>query len=172
MLIDLGNKALLRDMLGTNLREVLPVNRMSRIQRIGAKNTARKFPEGQIQKKQLDLEPVRPLPSIVFANGHICSARMSTSTPDAAGTCTAGIPVEDLEPAAGLSSASSCIKLSLLGSTFRPAYLHQVFPDERIPGWRPTAEAEMEARATAGVCMHSHEPLSVACNWYFVSALL
>ena len=57
----------------------------------------------------------------------------------------------DLEPAAGLSSASSCIRLSLLGATFRPVYLHQLFPDERIPGWRPSAEAEMEACATAGV---------------------
>lgn len=81
---------------------------------------------------------------------HSAFARMSTTQGVAA--ATAGIPVEDLEPAAGLSSASSCIKLSLLGSTFRPVYLHQVFHDERIPGWRPTAEAEMEARATAGVC--------------------
>lgn len=104
------------------------------------------------------LEPVRPRSSIVFANGYIhvhlqshsAFARMSTTQGVAA--ATAGIPVEDLEPAAGLSSASSCIKLSLLGSTFRPVYLHQVFHDERIPGWRPTAEAEMEARATAGVC--------------------
>ena len=159
-------------MLGTNLREVLPMNRMSRIQRIGAKNTARKFPGGQIQKNS-STSSRSALPLRLFLpTATSAVARMSTSTPDAAGT--AGVPVglEDLEPAAGLSSASSCIKLSLLGSTFRPAYLHQVFPDERIPGWRPTAEAEMEARATAGVCMHSHEPLPVATNWYFVSVLL
>ena len=74
MLIDLGNKALLRDMLGTNLREVLPVNRMSRIQRIGAKNTARKFPGGQIQKNS-STSSRSATPSIVFANGHICSSK-------------------------------------------------------------------------------------------------
>lgn len=128
-----------------------------------------KISRRQIQKTARPLEPVRPPLRLFLPTATSAVARMSTSTPDAAGT--AGIPVE-LEPAAGLSSASSCIKLSLLGSTFRPVYLHQVFPDERIPGWRPTAEAEMEARATAGVCMHSHEPLPVATNWYFVSFLL
>ena len=149
MLIDLVNKALLRDMFGTNLREVLPVNRMSRIQRIGAKNTARKFPGGQIQKNSSTSSRSALSLRLFLPTATSAVARMSTSTPDTAGT--AGIQVDDLEPAAGLSSASSCIKLSLLGSTFRPVYLHQVFPDERIPGWRPTAEAEIEARATAGV---------------------
>lgn len=90
---------------------------------------------------------------------------MTCSQDGAAAAATEGMHVEDLEPAAGLSSASSCIKLSLLGSTFRPVYLHQVFSDERIPGWRPTAEAEMEARATAGVCRHLLASLSVTIDW-------
>ena len=128
------------------------------------KNTARKFPAFKTAR------PRAGHPSARLFLPTATSARMTSTQGDAART--AGIPVEDLEPAAGLSSASSCIKLSLVGSTFRPVYLHQVFPDERIPGWRPTAEAEMEARATAGVFMHSLSSLSITTNWSLLSILL
>lgn len=58
----------------------------------------------------------------------------------------------DMEPTAGLSSAASCIKISLLGfSPFRPVYTHQCFEGEHIPGWSPTDEAQDQARSIAGV---------------------
>ena len=58
---------------------------------------------------------------------------------------------DDLEPTAGLSSAASCIKISLLGyRPFRPVYTHQCFEGEYIPGWSPTDEAKDEARSIAG----------------------
>ena len=58
---------------------------------------------------------------------------------------------KDKEPVAGLSAASSCIRLSICldddGNPppfrqFSPVYTHQCFPDEFISGWRPMSSAE------------------------------
>ena len=70
--------------------------------------------------------------------------------------------VEDgKEPVAGLSAASSCIRLSLTTTTssslspsllsssvvcFRPVFTHQCFEGECIVGWRPLLEAEEQSR--------------------------
>ncbi|KAL7432135.1 hypothetical protein ACHAXM_002967 [Skeletonema potamos] len=57
----------------------------------------------------------------------------------------------DKEPVAGLTAASSCIRLSLCLDDggkpsppchFFPVYTHQCFPDEFISGWRPMTSAE------------------------------
>ena len=59
------------------------------------------------------------------------------------------------EPVAGLSAASSCIRLSvcddtdvdgLNSSSFRPVFTHQCFNREFIPGWRPLISAEEQSR--------------------------
>ena len=61
----------------------------------------------------------------------------------------------DKEPVAGLSAASSCIRLSIQSSpssentvvsSFRPVYTHQCFENECIEGWAPTIEAEQQSR--------------------------
>eukprot|EP00804_Cyclotella_cryptica_P018352 CCRYP_015477-RA/>CCRYP_015477-RA protein AED:0.32 eAED:0.32 QI:95/1/1/1/0/0/2/122/509 len=74
----------------------------------------------------------------------------------------------DGEPVAGLSAASSCIRISIylaaaaasttteLASnpasssqellTFRPVFTHQCFPDECLRGWRPMVDAERQAQ--------------------------
>jgi len=60
----------------------------------------------------------------------------------------------DKEPVAGLSAASSCIRLSLCLDDgklsppchFFPVYTHQCFPDEFISGWRPMASAEQSSQ--------------------------
>ena len=58
---------------------------------------------------------------------------------------------KDKEPVAGLSAASSCIRLSICldddgkpppSRQFSPVYTHQCFPDEFISGWRPMSSAE------------------------------
>ena len=67
-------------------------------------------------------------------------------------TIMAHIGDKDREPIAGISAASSCIRLSLCSPkseellTFRPVYTHQCFQDEFLPGWRPLVNAEDEAR--------------------------
>ena len=65
----------------------------------------------------------------------------------------AGTMDNDKEPVAGLSAASSCIRLSIcLGKqqqpapSFRPVYTHQSFPDEFISGWRPQPSAEQASK--------------------------
>jgi hypothetical protein len=63
------------------------------------------------------------------------------------------------EPVAGLSAASSCIRLSLTTTTatslspsssslvcFRPVFTHQCFDEECIVGWRPLLMAEDQSR--------------------------
>ena len=64
------------------------------------------------------------------------------------------------EPVAGLSAASSCIRLSLTTTTatssslspssslvcFRPVFTHQCFDEECIVGWRPFLKAEDQSR--------------------------
>eukprot|EP00571_Detonula_confervacea_P006093 CAMPEP_0172315592 /NCGR_PEP_ID=MMETSP1058-20130122/25683_1 /TAXON_ID=83371 /ORGANISM="Detonula confervacea, Strain CCMP 353" /LENGTH=538 /DNA_ID=CAMNT_0013029697 /DNA_START=1 /DNA_END=1617 /DNA_ORIENTATION=- len=68
------------------------------------------------------------------------------------------------EPVAGLSAASSCIRISLSPPSpsspptpssspgeqellqFRPVYTHQCFEKEFIPGWTPLLNAEQESR--------------------------
>ena len=64
------------------------------------------------------------------------------------------------EPVAGLSAASSCIRLSLTTTTatssslspssslvcFRPVFTHQCFDEECIVGWRPFLTAEDQSR--------------------------
>lgn len=59
----------------------------------------------------------------------------------------------DKEPVAGLSAASSCIRLSIcLGKqqqpapSFHPVYTHQAFADEFISGWRPQPNAEQASK--------------------------
>lgn len=65
----------------------------------------------------------------------------------------AGTMDNDKEPVAGLSAASSCIRLSIcLGKqqqpapSFRPVYTHQSFKDEFISGWRPQPNAEQASK--------------------------
>ncbi len=62
---------------------------------------------------------------------------------------------EDKEPVAGLSAASSCIRLSLCldddgkslpSHQFLPVYTHQCFPGEFISGWRPLSSAEQSSQ--------------------------
>ncbi len=62
---------------------------------------------------------------------------------------------EDNEPVAGLSAASSCIRLSLCldddgkpppSRQFFPVYTHQCFPGEFISGWRPMSSAEQSSQ--------------------------
>ena len=63
-------------------------------------------------------------------------------------------PTDSKEPVAGLSAASSCIRISLRPSTsadeelppFRPVYTHQCFDNECITGWRPMPEAEDQSK--------------------------
>ena len=43
-----------------------------------------------------------------------------------------------------LSSASLCIQLELLDSTFHPVFTHQVFPGEHIRGWQPPRQIMLE----------------------------
>lgn len=59
----------------------------------------------------------------------------------------------DKEPVAGLSAASSCIRISIcLGKqqqpapSFHPVYTHQAFADEFISGWRPQSSAEQASK--------------------------
>ena len=61
----------------------------------------------------------------------------------------------DKEPVAGLSAASSCIRISIQSPPssenmealpFRPVYTHQCFENEFIDGWRPTLEAEKQSQ--------------------------
>lgn len=69
--------------------------------------------------------------------------------------------VPEALPVAGLSAASSCIRLSLTTTTtsslspsllsssfvcFRPVFTHQCFEGECIVGWRPLLEAEEQSR--------------------------
>lgn len=62
---------------------------------------------------------------------------------------------EEKEPVAGLSAASSCIRLSLCleddgkpppSRQFSPVYTHQCFPGEFISGWRPSSSAEQSSQ--------------------------
>lgn len=58
------------------------------------------------------------------------------------------------EPVAGLSAASSCIRISIQFPseknidmlTFRPVFTHQCFENEFIEGWRPSLDAEQQSR--------------------------
>ena len=57
---------------------------------------------------------------------------------------------DDIEPAAGSSSASACIQFQLLGDDddeykFKPVYTHQSFENEFIPSYAPLEEDEVEA---------------------------
>ena len=57
----------------------------------------------------------------------------------------------DIEPAAGSSSASACILFKLLLGDdddeykFKPVYTHQSFENEFIPSYAPLEEDEVEA---------------------------
>ena len=76
-------------------------------------------------------------------------------------TVTTRAPAEDeLEPTAGLSSAASCIKITLLGRSFRPVYTHQCFEGERIRGWSPSDEGQIQAEKTAA---RLRERAGIAC---------
>lgn len=58
------------------------------------------------------------------------------------------------EPVAGISAASSCIRISLRSSppsphatpSFRPVYTHQCFEKECVTGWRPYLDAERQSQ--------------------------
>ncbi len=65
---------------------------------------------------------------------------------------------DDLDPVAGLTSASACIDLNLDVSggtsafTFKPVYTHQCFEKEFIPGFVPFSADEQEAFDLASKC--------------------
>jgi hypothetical protein len=53
---------------------------------------------------------------------------------------------DDVEPLAGLSSASACIEIKYLDQyTFNPVYTHQCFEKEYIPGFAPMEADEVVA---------------------------
>ncbi|KAL7478608.1 hypothetical protein ACHAW6_004370 [Cyclotella cf. meneghiniana] len=92
----------------------------------------------------------------------------------------------DREPVAGLSAASSCIRISIclpatasstatsLASnpasssqellTFRPVFTHQCFPDEFLKGWRPIVDAECEAGIVYRSWKRSADTSNNICN--------
>jgi len=79
------------------------------------------------------------------------TAETNKTPPTDTSTCSVSTPEEvELEPTAGLSSAASCINISLPGyRPFRPVYTHQCFEGEYIAGFSPTDEAQDQARSTA-----------------------
>ncbi len=70
---------------------------------------------------------------------------------------------DDLDPVAGLTSASACIDLNLdvsdgthtseIAFTFKPVYTHQCFEKEFIPGFAPFLADEQEALDLASKSM-------------------
>jgi hypothetical protein len=65
----------------------------------------------------------------------------------------AAVP-SNLEPQAGLSCASACIRMryanDFKGRVFKPVYTHQIFEDEVIRGFQPFLSDIQEAKELAG----------------------